>query len=123
MSNRRLIIGVLTVGILAVAATLSLRAADPTDSPDEATTVTSVFDVQGMTCGGCEVAVKRVVKKLDGVTEVAASYREGRATVRHDPEKVAPQEIVQAIEQLGYKAKLAAERWREDAGEQREPEA
>jgi len=30
--------------------------------------------VTGMTCGGCENAVKRTLQKLDGVTEVTASH-------------------------------------------------
>jgi len=30
-------------------------------------TTTSTFHVTGMTCGGCEVGVRRVVSKLEGV--------------------------------------------------------
>lgn len=109
MKSRRILIGILSVAVLAIAAAVSLRAADQSGSEDEAATATSVFDVQGMTCGGCEVAVKRVVKKLDGVGEVEASHREGRATVTYDPSKVTPEKIVQAIERLGYRAKPEAE--------------
>ena len=35
----------------------------------------ATFHVTGMTCGGCEVGVRRVVGKLDGVEEVKASYK------------------------------------------------
>lgn len=72
-------------------------------------TVTSVFRVEGMTCGGCEVGVKMRVEKLDGVTAVDASYEDGTATVTYDPEKVTPEVIVEAIETLGYRAELAEE--------------
>lgn len=77
---------------------------------DEAET-TSTFDVEGMTCGGCEAGVKLKVKKLDGVTSVEASYDEGTAVVTYDPEKVTPGQIIAAIEELGYDAEL-----REDDG-------
>ena len=71
--------------------------------------VTSVFRVEGMTCGGCEAGVKLRVGKLDGVTSVDASYEEGTATVTFDPEQVGPEQIVAAIETLGYTAQLVEE--------------
>ncbi len=74
---------------------------------EKASTVTSIFTVAGMTCGGCEAGVKVKVKKLDGVKDVAASYKEGRATVTYDPKKVSHEQIIAAIEELGYSAKLA----------------
>lgn len=70
--------------------------------------VTSTFKVEGMTCGGCEAGVKVKVKKLDGVEKVEASYREGRATVTYHPEKVSPDRIIAAIEELGYAAELVS---------------
>jgi copper chaperone CopZ len=68
--------------------------------------VTSIFKVEGMTCGGCEASVKMTVKRLDGVQAVEASHTEKRATVTYDPEKVTPQAIVDTIEKLGYTAEL-----------------
>ena len=69
-------------------------------------TVTKVFDVEGMTCGGCEVAVRKAVGKLEGVDNVKASHEDGRAEVTYDPGKVTIEQIVEAIEKLGYQAKL-----------------
>ena len=73
---------------------------------DNAQSTTSVFKVEGMTCGGCEVGVKMKVKKLEGVEKVTASYEEGTATVTYRPETVTPEQIVTAIEDLGYSAHL-----------------
>ena len=78
---------------------------------DDAQTTTSTFDVEGMTCGGCEAGVKLKVKKLDGVTSVDASYDEGTTVVTYDPEKVTTEQIIAAIQELGYDAEL-----REDDG-------
>lgn len=67
---------------------------------------TSTFHVEGMTCGGCAVGLKTAVKKLDGVQKVDASYEKSKAVVTYDPAKVKPEQIVTAIEKLGYKATL-----------------
>lgn len=72
----------------------------------EAPSLTSIFQVEGMTCGGCEAGVKLAVKRLDGVVSVEASYEEKRATVVYDGTKVTPQAILKAIEKLGYSARL-----------------
>ncbi len=73
-------------------------------------TVTSLFRVEGMTCGGCEAGVKMKVKKLAGVATVEASHKEKRARVTYDPKRVTPQRIIKAIEELGYAAELLKER-------------
>lgn len=74
----------------------------------------STFEVVGMTCGGCEAGVKVKVKKLAGVESVEASYEKGIARVAYDPAKVTPQQIIAAIEELGYTAEL--EETKEQAG-------
>lgn len=89
--------------VVLLAATFAVRAAEQEPT---APSVTSVFKVKGMTCGGCEAGVKMTVKRLDGVQAVEASHTEMRATVTYDAEKVTPQAIVEAIEKLGYTAEL-----------------
>lgn len=73
---------------------------------EEAAATVSTFAVEGMTCGGCEVGVKMKVKKLAGVESVEASYKEGTARVGYDPAEVTPEQIIAAIEELGYEAEL-----------------
>ncbi|NOZ78651.1 MAG: heavy-metal-associated domain-containing protein [Acidobacteria bacterium] len=69
----------------------------------EAATVTKTFAVSGMTCSGCEAAIRGSVKKLRGVTKAEASYTKGQATVAYDPKKVSEEEIEMAIERAGYR--------------------
>lgn len=78
----------------------------PNQSKTEANSTTSTFHVDGMTCGGCEVGVRRVVKKLDGVKQVEASHKEKTAVVTYRADKVTPDDIIAAIEELGYTAEL-----------------
>lgn len=74
---------------------------------DDSQTVTSTFEIEGMTCGGCELGVKMKIGKLDGVESVEASYEDGEAQVVYDPNTVTPNDIIAAIEDLGYTAELA----------------
>ena len=72
--------------------------------------VTSLFKVEGMTCGGCEAGVRMKVKKLAGVEKVEASYETKRARVSYDPKLVTPQRIIAAIKDLGYSAELITDK-------------
>lgn len=64
---------------------------------------TLTLPVQGMTCGGCENAVKRAVGTLPGVAEVAASHRDSQVVVTYDAALVAPADIEAKIGKLGYR--------------------
>ncbi len=68
------------------------------------------FRVTGMTCDGCEAAVKMAVRQLDGIYQVDASYKEGSAVVSYEPSKVKPEEIKAAIEKIGYGAELQSKK-------------
>jgi len=60
------------------------------------------LSVTGMTCGGCENAVKRTLLQTDGVEEVTASHTESLVGVTFDPSKVTPVVLREKIESLGY---------------------
>lgn len=100
-----------TAGLLALGAVFTWTAlAGEGDGTGEAgDTATSTFHVTGMTCGGCEVGVRRAVGKLEGVEEVEASHEEGTATITYQANMVTPDAIIAAIEELGYTAELKAD--------------
>ena len=60
------------------------------------------LNVTGMTCGGCENAVRRVVSSIDGVASVQASHQANRVTVEYDAAKADRAAIAQAIQNAGY---------------------
>jgi len=64
------------------------------------TTVT--LPVTGMTCGGCEQAITRVLGRLPGVTDAVASHRDATVRVTFDPAQVSRADIEQKIGGLGY---------------------
>jgi Cu+-exporting ATPase len=58
--------------------------------------------VEGMTCAACVGRVERTIQKVDGVREVGVNLATERATVRFDPQRASPADVVAAIEQSGY---------------------
>ena len=63
---------------------------------------TMTVPVTGMTCGGCEQAITRVLGRLPGVTDAVASHRDATVRVTFDPAQVSRADIEQKIGGLGY---------------------
>ena len=64
---------------------------------------TVTLRVTGMTCGGCENAVKRALGRLDGVTDVAASHAQQSVSVTYDPGKATLDAVKERIAAAGYR--------------------
>jgi copper chaperone CopZ len=64
--------------------------------------MTQTLHVNGMTCGGCENAVKRAVAKLPGVVSVDASHATKMVTVDFDATQTQLDTIKAKIAMLGY---------------------
>ena len=60
--------------------------------------------IEGMTCGGCTLATRRVLERLDGVTKAEVSYEQKRAVVTYDPAKVTVAQMIAAVATLKYTA-------------------
>ena len=71
-------------------------------TPAADTTVT--LRVDGMTCGGCVIGVRKVLTRLPGVRKADVTYERQRAVVTYDPAKVTVDRMIAAIAKLGYKA-------------------
>lgn len=63
--------------------------------------------VEGMTCGSCSLAVRTAVQRLKGVHSADVDVKQKRAVVKYDGKKVTPEQIIAAINDLGYRASLA----------------
>ena len=62
--------------------------------------------IQGMTCASCAARIEKRLNKLDGVS-ASVNYATENAAVTFDPEHVAPEDLVAAVEAAGYHARLA----------------
>ena len=65
---------------------------------------TVTFDVQGMTCATCPIAVRKAMQRVDGVTEVLVSLKDMSAKVTFDPGVTTPSEIGNASSNVGFPA-------------------
>lgn len=72
--------------------------------PQNVATVT--IPVEGMTCMTCEMTVNKSLKNLPGVFNSNADSATGQVSVQYDPLKVSIQQMADAINKTGYKAKL-----------------
>ena len=63
---------------------------------------TLTLTVTGMTCGGCENAVKRGLARLEGVGDVIASHADAKVIVTYDASRVSPEDIRARIGAMGY---------------------
>jgi len=70
--------------------------------------------IEGMTCSSCAGRVEKSLNRLDGV-EATVNFATERASVSFDPAQVAPEQLLGAVEEVGYVAALPA-----PAGEQGE---
>jgi copper chaperone CopZ len=97
-----LVIGLLTLSIGGA----SVRAQAPTAQNQPALKVCTL-KVAGMTCAGCEAAVKIAAKSVNGVKDVKASYDRANADVTYDPSKTTPETIAKVItSKTGFKAEV-----------------
>ena len=62
------------------------------------------FDVSGMTCASCQANVQKAVEKL-GVDFVNVNLISETMTVSYDDRKISENDIIKAVEKIGYGAK------------------
>ncbi len=89
MTRSKLLLAAALVALLP-----NLSSASP---PQSATLV-----VEGMTCAGCPITVKRLLKKTPGVTEVSVDAKTHLAQVKFDPDKTQPDQLAKAVTEIGY---------------------
>ncbi len=63
-----------------------------------------VIRIEGMHCHKCEQAIQKSLKRLPGVNEVEVDFPTSQASVLFDPHAVTVQELMQAVEQAGYRS-------------------
>lgn len=61
------------------------------------------FEVEGMTCTGCEQTIKANIEKLEGVQSAEASHVDKIAVVKLNPSETDTTAVIDAIISSGYK--------------------
>lgn len=74
--------------------------------------------IGGMHCAACSARIERVVGNLTGVNACAVNLATEQARIDYDPDRLGEDDLVQAIESLGFSAQaMGAEQPQGDAGE------
>ena len=61
----------------------------------------NTFAVTGMKCVNCKANVERAIKALPGVANAVVSLEEASVDVEYDEAQVTPQQMKDAVEDLG----------------------
>lgn len=64
------------------------------------------ISVERLSCVACEIPVRHVLRRIDGVQSVRVSAGTKTATVDYEPTKTNPDQLVAAINATGYRAVL-----------------
>ncbi|WP_340682765.1 cation transporter [Amycolatopsis coloradensis] len=69
-----------------------------------ASTEKFIFQVDGMHCGSCALLIDDALEDLPGVLSTQTTVKKGISTVELDADRSSVQDVVKAIEGLGYRA-------------------
>ncbi|HQZ40748.1 MAG TPA: cation transporter [Vicinamibacterales bacterium] len=97
----------LVVGLLTLSLGGATAGAQARTTQNQPALKVCTLKVAGMTCAGCEAAVKIAAKSVNGVRDVKASYDKANADVTYDPSKTTPEAIAKVItSKTGFKAEV-----------------
>lgn len=65
-----------------------------------------VLHIEGMTCNGCIITVKKSLTRVDGVVEAKVTLDPPQAVVKYDSAKVTVAALITATTNAGYPSKL-----------------
>lgn len=65
-----------------------------------------VIGIDGMTCTSCVRNIEDTISQRRGVIQIQVSLKDNLGRVRYDPDKILPDEIVLAIDDMGFEASL-----------------
>ena len=68
------------------------------------------FSVTGMSCAACSAGIERTLRKLKGIQTADVSLMGESMVVEYDENAISRQEIIQAVVELGYGAKIYEEK-------------
>ena len=68
----------------------------------------TVLRSQELSCPSCVAKIEKALKALNGVETATVHFNTGRIEVQHSPEQVSAGQLVQAVRNVGYEAKVSA---------------
>lgn len=62
------------------------------------------LNIEGMHCTGCSTRLEKVLNNVDGVEDAKVSLEEKKADIKYDETQVNEKELIEAVEDAGFKA-------------------
>ena len=64
------------------------------------------LSISGMTCSSCVHHIESGLKRIDGVLDAKVALATSKGKFKFDPDKLGPRDIIEAVKDLGFDAKL-----------------
>lgn len=64
----------------------------------------ALIRIEGMHCHKCETTIRQALEKFPGVHEVEVDFNSGQASVLHDRAAVTIPQLMDAVNEAGYRA-------------------
>ena len=71
-------------------------------------TVKKNFAIEGMHCGACSTGIEMFLSNTPGVKSAKVNYDSKKAEVEYEDEEIKEEGVIKAVEEAGFKAKLAS---------------
>ncbi len=62
------------------------------------------LNIEGMHCTGCSTRLEKVLNNVDGVKGAKVSLEEKKADIKYDETQVNEKELIEVVEDAGFKA-------------------
>ena len=62
------------------------------------------LNIEGMHCTGYSTRLEKVLNNVDGVEDAKVSLEEKKADIKYDETQVSEKELIEAVEDAGFKA-------------------
>lgn len=69
---------------------------------------TTLLRSQELSCPSCVAKIEKALTALDGVSAAKVYFNTGKIEVQHDPQKVKAQDLIRAVQGVGYQASESA---------------
>ena len=66
-----------------------------------------ILEIEGMTCGHCQMTVAKALKEVKGVKEVEVNLETKSAKILFKEGKADEGKLIEAVQKAGYKASVA----------------
>ncbi|CAG8509085.1 6165_t:CDS:2 [Paraglomus brasilianum] len=91
---------------MSLASSVFSRASKPKGDDVDLSPVTTRLAITGMTCASCVKVVQDTLQKLPGVLTATVNLLLNEASIEHELQLAGPRDLIDAIESVGYEAKL-----------------